>query len=187
MNNNKPYIDFGIKWGLIIGLILAVFTNILWFVNIDWMFNPIISSSIALINLVVFILLLVMVGKKARALTNYITVKQAFTTLLTVVLVHIAISAVFSYGIDAVTKEAKEAKLIEMKQKMVDDLEAKGVDEEQIEKSVAMMDKFSGKSSFMLILGVLLRTVIDIVIAYIIASTIKRLPPAEAVQETETT
>jgi hypothetical protein len=187
MSSNKQYIDHGIKWGLIMGLALGVFTNIISIVNFDLMLNPFVSYSIVIINFVVFLLLLRMIGKTARAFTGFITVNQAFTTMLVAVLVHVATTSVIYYGVEALTKEKKEARMIEIKKKMVDDMEAKGMDDEQIEKSMAMMDKFTGASSTMMILGFVLRLIIDLAIAYIIASMIKRLPPVDSIQEAETT
>ena len=182
--SKKVYQDIGVKWGLIIGLGMGIFTNLFSVINPGLLFNPIFSLSILVINFAAFIILLVMVGKNARAITGSITVNQAFITLFITVLVHVAVTSFLYYGTELVMKEKKEAKMIELKQKMIDDMEEKGIDDEQIEKSIAMMDKFSDKSPLMIVLGVLLRLLVDLAIAYIVASSIKRAPSVEVVQET---
>ena len=83
MNNNKAYMDLGVKWGLIIGLVSCVIHFTLAYIDMRT------ALSVGTwIGLAISITLLVIQGLKARKITgNGLPYNSAFTTLFFAILV----------------------------------------------------------------------------------------------------
>jgi hypothetical protein len=185
MSSNKKYIDFGIKWGLIMGGTIAVIRNIIWVFDKDAAMGGG-SNIIWWISLIAFIIFLSVIGIKARSLTGFITFKQGFTALFFAILVHGILNFAVSETLTLMNEDEITEKINEKREEMIEKWEESGMSDEQIETSLGWFDRFSNPSKaliFYFIAGLIINTLI----ALIIAAIIKRTPPQEIPQEPETT
>jgi hypothetical protein len=186
--NRKTYIDHGVKWGIIMGLIIAVIRNSVWLIDSDSaMGDSATGKVIWWVSILVFIGLVVYIGIKARAITGYITANNAFMALFMAVLVHGVVNVAISSTLIYMNKDKVESKIAERREEMITKWEESGMSDEKVEESIGWFDKFSNP-----LLATLLAFVaglaINTIIALIIAQIIKRPPPPVIIPtEAETT
>lgn len=185
--NRKTYIDHGVKWGIIMGLVLAVIKNAVWFIDSDAaMGESIFGKIIWWSSILIFIAFVVYIGTKARAITGYITANNAFMALFMAVLVHGVLNFAVSTTLIYLNRDTVESKMAERREEMIIKWEEQGMSDEKIEQSLVWFDKFSNPmlaTLFVFVGGLAINTIIALIIAHII----KRPPPPAIAPEAETT
>ena len=185
--NRKTYIDHGVKWGIIMGLTIAVIRNSIWLIDSDAaMGDSIFGKIIWWASILIFLTFIVYIGIKARAITGYITANNAFMALFMAVLVHGVVNLAISTTLIYVNKDKVETKIAERREEMIIKWEESGMSDEKIEDSLVWFDKFSNPM-LATIIAFAAGLAINTIIALIIAQIVKRPPPPAIAPDVETT
>lgn len=183
--DNKKLTEHGIKWGIILGLVVSLIRIAPWFISPEAALDTGGKSSITWwIGLATFIGLLSFIAIKARGFSGYITSKQAFRTLFAAVLVHGIICFVADTAVFVINKEKIDLKMAEVREETYTKMEDKGMTDEQIEQSMRWFDMFKPGMTLMVV-GFILRLGVNVLIALIIAQIVKRNPPVQPVMHQE--
>lgn len=185
MSSNKKYIQHGIKWGLIMGGIIAIIRNSIWLFDKEAAMSGG-SKIIWWISLVIFVVSLSFIGLQARKIAGYITFKQGFLTLFLAILVHGIVNFAVSESITLANETAIVEKVEEKREEMIEKWEEDGMTDEQIETALSWFNMFSNPSKALMIFflgGLMMNTLIVLIIAAII----KVNPPLTVELEPETT
>ncbi len=179
--DNKKLTEHGIKWGIILGLVVSLIRITPWFISPEAALDTGGKSSITWwLGLAVFIGLLSFVAVKARSFSGYITSKQAFRVLFAAVLVHGILSFVVDTTVFVINKEKIDLKMTEVREETYSKMEEKGMTDEQIEQSMKWFDMFKPGMTLMVV-GFFFRFGVNVLIALIIAQIVKRNPPIQPV------
>ncbi len=184
--DNKKLTEHGVKWGIILGLVVSLIRIAPWFISPEAALDTGGKSSITWwLGLAIFIGLLSFIGIKARGFSGFITSKQAFRALFAAVLVHGIICFVADTAVFVINREKIDLKMAEVREETYSKMEDKGMTDEQIEQSMKWFDMFKPGMTLMVV-GFILRLGVNILIALIIAQIVKRNPPLQpAVQQEE--
>ncbi len=182
MNSNKTYIEHGIKWGLLMGTLIAIIRNIIWLFDKEAAMDGG-SGLIWWLSIIIFVVFLSFIGLQARKITGYITFKQGFLALLFAILVHGVLNFAVSETITLANEEAIVEKIDEKREEVIEQWEESEMTDEQIETALSWFNMFSNPSK-MLLIYFLASLVGNTIIALIVAAIIKRDKP-ETIVETE--
>lgn len=179
--DNKKLTEHGVKWGIILGLVVSLIRIAPWFISPEAALDTGGKSSITWwIGLAVFIGLLSFIGIKARGFSGFITSKQAFRVLFAAVLVHGIICFVADTAVFVINKEKIDLKMSEVREETYSKMEEKGMTDEEIEQSMKWFDMFKPGMTLMVV-GFILRLGVNVLIALIIAQIVKRNPPVQPI------
>lgn len=172
--NNKPYIDFGIKWGIIVAIIYIALHYTMLFAAPDFAF-----SGGQLIMLGLILALMVIIGLQARKIAGGVLLyKHAYIALLFVAIV----STFIFTAADFIVKNYVDTSLVETEKKLALEKTAKmmenwGAPEDKIDETMEEMQARDFKPTVISSLGRFVGgVVINALIILIIAAIVKKKP-----------
>lgn len=174
--NNRSYLNPGIKWGLIAGLVAVIVSVIMWVTNREMFF----SITLGFIMLCLFIIFSVLAGlDKKRQLGGYISFKQALQPVFLTFVIGALIVTIYNYitynFIDPTAADQMKQYTVATLEKMLYRL---GMPEDQLEEqldSIRQQDFHMGPAqSFLNYLSLLIRYFI---VAAIVSLAIRKKGP----------
>jgi len=169
MSNQASTPSFGIRYGLLLGLISILLTLVLYFINPEFLFNIVRSGPLFILT-IAFMVLAVLAARKANS--GLISFGNAFVVAWLVGIIYTLLSGLF----DFVLQTYIDPNLLEVQRQLtVDAMESMSsiLNEEQMEDAIDQAAIAIGKPSTVLI-GLVSSALLSAIPALIIAAILKR-------------
>ncbi len=170
MEKKTSIFNHSLLWGAILGIVLVVYSLILYFLNLST------NKGLSYVTWLIIIVCLFYAMKLYRDSVNQgtLTYGNAFTIGILVIIIAGVISSVFTYIQFKFIGPELIDKILQMTE---DKLTSKGLSEDMIEKSLEMSKKFM-TPAMMAIMGFVMTVIIGGILSLIIAAIAKKEPDA---------
>ena len=172
MEDSKVTVSqIGLRYGIIIGLIFIIYGLILQFLNLDMKM----MQYLGYLNYVVLIVAVVLAHKAFKeGGDGYMSIGQGLGIGMLITLIGSVISSIFSF---LYLKFIDDSMLTKIRDMQIEQMEARGMDDAQIEQAMEMAAKFTGPG-MMQVWVILVMAIVGFIISLIVSLFTKKTNPA---------